>query len=164
MTVRNTLAILLLLVGFTQYSCKKETLYNYEVEDVNVSRRDASKPNVKSTTEFISIAYSDVFGSTIPHDKLVKLQLAYSAFGDQKLIEQLVIRNFLQNTTNAIPSSQEMKGDVATFIQKSYVKFFGRNPNEYEAWYLKNMIDTDQSITPEIVYYGMMTSNEYRYY
>ena len=146
-------------------SCKKETQYIYGVEDVSVNRREGNKQNTKSTTEFISIAYSDIFGTTIPNDGLVKLQLAYSAFGDQKLIEQLIIRNLLnQGGNTTIPTSTEMRADIGLFINKSYVKFYGRNPNEFELYYLKSMIETDLSITPELVYFGMMTSNEYRYY
>lgn len=154
----------LILLGLLGHSCKKETEYIYGVTDVELNQSDANKPNVKSTNEFISIAYSDIFGATIPHDKLVKLQTAYTAFGDQKLIEQLVIRNFLNQPGNVIPSQGEMTADLNKFIEDTYIKFFARRPNEYETYYLKNMLTTDPSITPELVYYAMMTSNEYRYY
>jgi hypothetical protein len=154
----------LILFGLFGQSCKKETDYVYGVTDVDLNQSDADKPNVKSTNEFISIAYSDIFGTTIPHDKLVKLQTAYTAFGDQKFIEQLVIRNFLNQPGNALPSQGEMTADLDKFIEEAYIKFFARKPNEYEAYYLKNLLTNDPSITPELVYYAMMTSNEYRYY
>jgi hypothetical protein len=163
--MKYQLKYLILTCIVASASCKKETQYIYGLEDVNVNRREGNKQNIKSTTEFISIAYSDIFGTTIPHEGLVKLQVAYSAFGDQKLIEQLVIRNFLnQSGTNAIPTNNQMRTNIPLFLEQSYVKFFGRKPNEFEANFLKNLIETDASISPEIVYFGMMTSNEYRYY
>lgn len=154
----------LILYGMLGHSCKKETDYIYGVTDVDLNQSGANKPNVKSTNEFIAIAYSDIFGTTIPNDKLVKLQTAYTSFGDQKLIEQLVIRNFLNQPGNVIPSQVEMVADMDKFIEDTYIKFFARKPNEYEAYYLKNIMTTDPGITPELVYYAMMTSNEYRYY
>lgn len=155
---------ILLLVFILNQSCRKETTYIYGVDDISVDRSGANKENVKSTTEFISIAYSDIFGTTIPHSELVKLQTAYSAFGDQKLIEQLVIRNFLNQPGNTIPSQTDMSSDLNKFIEQSYIKFFARRPNEYEVYYLKNLLESDPGITPELVYFSMMTSNEYRYY
>jgi len=154
----------LILFGLFEQSCKKETEYVYGVTDVELNQSGANKPNVKSTNEFIAIAYSDIFGTTIPNDKLVKLQSSYTAFGDQKFIEQLVVRNFLNQPGNALPSQVEMTADLDKFIVDTYIKFFARRPNEYEAYYLKTMLTTDPSITPELVYYAMMTSNEYRYY
>ncbi|MBX7181020.1 MAG: hypothetical protein K1X82_02820 [Bacteroidia bacterium] len=156
--------LFVLFISFLNQSCRKETAYIYGVTDVTISRTGANKENVKSTTEFISIAYSDIFGTTIPHSELVKLQAAYSAFGDQKLIEQLVIRNFLNQSGNTIPSATDMNSDLDKFIDQSYIKFFARHPNEYEAYYLKNLLISDPGITPELVYFSMMTSNEYRYY
>lgn len=160
---RNT-AYLFFCLAFAFSACKKETQYVYEINEVQVSKTKGEKVNVKSTVEFISIAYSDVFGSTIAGQDLVKLQTAYIAFGDMKFIEDLIIRNFLNETTNAIPSNEDMRADIDGFIKKTYLQLFSRTPDEYEVWFLKKQIEADASVTPEIIYYSLMTSNEYRYY
>ena len=157
------LGIALILITFFIASCKKETSYVYQVNDVNVSQTDVNKENTKSVIEFISIAYSDVFGTTISQNDLENLSNMYDSFGDLKLMEDLIIRNFL-NQTNTIPTDQEMKADVNTFIKDTYHKLLNRDPNEFEVWYLTNEINTDASITAELVYYGILTSDEYRTY
>ncbi len=154
---------ILLLVSVLS-SCKKDTDFIYGVTDVDIQKPDANKPNVKSTFTFISIAYSDLFGANISQTQLVELQTAYAAFGDQRLIEQMIIKNFLNDGGVDIPSQTEMNADVQQFIKNSYVKFFNRLPNEFELWHIENEIAGDNSTTPELIYFAMMTSNEYRYY
>lgn len=156
--------ILLLLVISVLSSCKKDTDFIYGVEDVNIQKPDANKPNVKSTFTFISIAYSDLFGANISQTQLVELQTAYAGFGDQRLIEQMIIKNFLNDVGVDIPTQTEMNANVEQFIKNSYVKFFNRLPNEFELWHIENEIAGDNTITPELIYFAMMTSNEYRYY
>ena len=146
--------------------CKKDPpkSYIYGVNDVGVTQEGVSKPNVKSTVEFISIAYSDLFGNTIDQSTLTDLGTAYVAFGDRKLIEDLIIRNFLNAQGVAIPTVAQMNADVPLFIVNTYKKFYNRVPNEFELWQFTNLISSDSNITPELVYYAFMTSNEYRYY
>lgn len=155
--------MILVLAVSVLSSCKKDTDFIYGVEDVDIHKPDASKPNVKSTFTFISIAYSDLFGANISQSQLVELQTAYAGFGDQRLIEQMIIKNFLNDVGIDIPSQTEMDANKEQFIKNSYVKFFNRLPNEFELWHIEKEI-TDESLTPELVYYAMMTSNEYRYY
>ncbi len=159
-----TFSLLLILPAVT--SCRKEKSYVYGVKDVTVSQEGSLKPNVKTTTEFISIAYADIFGTSISNADLVKLSTAYSSFGDRKLIEDMVIRNFLNRTTPPpqVPAKASMTADVGKFVSDTYKKFYNRSPNEYEKWFVTNLIKSDTSVTPELVYYSFLTSNEYRYY
>ena len=147
-------------------SCKKEvnTTYIYDVNDVEVTQSGVSKPNVKTTIEFISIAYSDLFGNTISQNTLTELSIAYLAFGDKKLVEDLIIRNFLNTPGVVIPTKTEMNADVSLFVSTAFKKFYNREPNEFELWQLVELITKDSAMTPELVYYAFMTSNEYRYY
>lgn len=165
-TIKNKLFYLLLLVVLFTSSCKKEapTTYIYGVNGVGVTQDGVSKPNVKSTVEFISIAYSDLFGNTINQATLTDLATAYVSFADRKLIEDMIIRNFLNAPGVDIPTLTEMNANVPTFIINSYKKFYNREPNEFELWQMENLIESDSAITPELVYYAFMTSNEYRYY
>jgi hypothetical protein len=143
-------------------ACKKE--YIFGVDDVDVVQNSASKNNVKTTTEFVSIAYSDVFGTTIPQNYLTKLSLAYMSFGDKKLVEDIIIKNMLNAPGVQLPTQQSMLADVDLFVNNTYKKFYNREPGEYELWKMKQLIQADQTITPELIYYAFLTSDEYRYY
>ena len=153
-----------LIVTLIMYSCKKEVTYVYEVDEVQVSQGGPDKDNVKNTIEFISIAYSDLFGTTIPADDLYELSVAYSSFGDKKLIEDMIIKNFMGDSTINIPSQGTMQNDPGVFVDETYTKLYNRLPNEFEKWFLSNMIANDTTIDPELIYYSLMTANEYRYY
>lgn len=145
-------------------SCTKEKTYVYNVNALNIKTESGDKASTKTTTEFISIAYSDLFGTTISQDKLFKLNIAYTSFGDKKLIEDRIIKNFLNDPNVIIPSDQDMRSDLSVFITNAYKKFFNRLPDEFEKYYLVNLIETDAAVKAVDIYYSMMTSNEYRYY
>jgi len=149
---------------FAGVACKKEKTYVYGVNDVTVKQDGANKPSVKTTTEFISIAYADIFGTTITSNDLTQLSLLYSAFGDKKLMENLIIKNFLNAPGTQIPSKAQMQQNTEQFLKETYTKFLNRTPNEFELYGTKNIIQADSTISPELIYYGMLTSNEYRHY
>lgn len=152
----------ILLFGVT--GCQKEKNIIYEVNDVNVQDPNANKDYVKSLTEFISIAYTDLFGEVISQAELQALAVPYAGFGDLKLIEELIIKNFLNDQSVNITTDQEMRANIDQFLLDTYQKFLNRYPNEFELWHMKNLIEENQEVTPELVYYSIMTSNEYRYY
>ncbi|HNP47765.1 MAG TPA: hypothetical protein PKK99_06460 [Bacteroidia bacterium] len=146
------------------FACTKDKKYEYEVDPVNISGNGGDKNTQKTTSEFISIAYADVFGVQIPQSRLVNLSIAYSSFGDEKVIEDRIIRNFLNDSTAIVPDSLVVNGDTSAFISKAYKKFYNREPSEFEVYTWKSTIRQDASITPLIVYYTLMTSDEYRFY
>ena len=157
--------IIFLLSVLTLVSCKKEKKVSYALNDVNISQNLANKDHLKSTTEFISIAYSDIFGTVITTDKLADLSTMYKAFGDKKLIEEMVIKNFLNEPTIQIPQiDRTSEITIQNFVTDSYKKLFNRTPDEYELWFVTDMIQKDADLTSELIYLSLMTANEYRYY
>ena len=157
--------IIFLLSILTLVSCKKEKKVTYHVNDVNITQNASVKDHLKSTTEFISIAYSDIFGTVISTNKLADLTTIYKAFGDKKLIEQMVIKNFLNEPTIQIPQiDRSSMSTINNFVTDAYKKLYNRNPDEYELWFVADLITKDDDLTAELVYYSLMTSNEYRYY
>ena len=156
--------IFVFLISIVFNSCKKETEYIYEVNDVQVSQEDIGKGIPKSTIEFLSIAYSDIFGNTISQNQLNRLSLLYLAFGDKKLLEDLLIKNMINRPESLVPSNQTMRADVDLFIVNAYQKLYNRSPNELEVFTLKKNINENAQMTAVMVYYAMMTSDEYRYY
>jgi len=146
-------------------SCSKtDTLYLYEVNEVEVTKPGVDKKSLKSDLEFISLAYSDLFRTTLTENQLLTLVTGYNAVGDKGLIADVIIRNFLNNSSADVPSVQEMNADVSAFITATYHRFYVREPGEYELWYFENLIANDSEITPEIIYYAFLTSDEYRYF
>jgi hypothetical protein len=146
-------------------ACKKETSFLYEVDPVTVSQSNGSgKNNVKSTTEFISIAYTDVFGTNISSSYLQTLNIVYIAFGDKKLIEDRIIRSFLNNPSAIIPTSVSVSGDTTQFVINTYKKLYNREPNEFEKYYSVQLIRDEPYMSAKVIYYALMTSDEYRYY
>jgi len=148
------------------YACKKEKSYLYEVNDVTIIQPGSDKQNIKTNIEFISIAHSDIFSKAITPKALVDISLAYQSFGDKKIIEDLIIRNFLkevQSDTKAkFPTTIEMRNDLNGFISETYKRLFNRSPNEFELWYMNDLITKNSNVTPDLIYYSLMTTNEYR--
>ena len=143
-------------------ACTQE--YIYELEPVQVVQSGSEKPNRKNSVEFISIAYADVFSSSISQAELNKLSVAHRSFGDKELIEDELIKNFLNEPTANVPSKAEMLADVDQFIKDSYLRFYNREPSNYELWFLNKTISENTDINPELIYYSMMTAEEYRFY
>ena len=147
------------------FSCKKEKKITYQLNDVTIENNTANKDHLKSTIEFISIAYSDIFGTVISTNKLAELSQIYKAFGDKKLIEQMVIKNFLNEPSIQIPQiDRSSSSTINIFVQNIYTKLYNRTPDEYELWFVADMITKDNDLTSELIYFSLMTANEYRYY
>lgn len=145
-------------------ACKKEPIYAYELNNVDVKNQTSNKSRLKSTTEFISIAYLDLFGTSITSQNLNLLSLIYLSFGDKKLLEDMLIRNMLNSSQVNLPTNASMRNDISLFVENTYQKFYNRSPDALEKQFLVSRIESDVNITPEMVYYALVTSNEYRYY
>ena len=147
------------------FSCKKEKKITYQLNDVTIENNTANKDHLKSTIEFISIAYSDIFGTVISANKLADLSQIYKAFGDKKLIEQMVIKNFLNEPSIQISQiDRSSTSTINSFVQNTYTKLYNRTPDEYELWFVADMIQKDTTLTSALIYFSLMTANEYRYY
>ncbi|MCS7073358.1 MAG: hypothetical protein NZ108_02715 [Bacteroidia bacterium] len=143
-------------------SCQQQTVY--EVEPFTVQQPSASKLNLKSDQEFISIAYKDLFDAEIATNDLNTLMTAYASVGDKSVVIDRIIRNFLKRNGVKIPTKTQMRSNIPAFVEGTYKRFYGRKPTEMEAWYLTNFIQQDTTLSPQIIYYSFLTSDEYRFY
>lgn len=154
---------LFIVIALLLFACKDEKKkYVYQVQEVFIDSPGADKPNVKESTEYISIAYADLYGKSISSELLSNLTKTYISFGDISVVEELIIRNFLNDPAAIIPSNSEMRADVKAFVVKCYNQFYGREPNAQEVWYFEDKINSNTNLTPDVVYYIFLTSNEYR--
>ncbi len=146
-------------------SCQKgDTYYVYELETVSLNQEAANKTRLKNSSKFIATAYSDIFGVAISPTKLDEISLTYESFGDSKIIEDMVIRNFLNQNNAQIPSSVVMRNDIEKFVKETYQRFFTRQPTALEVYKWKSAIESNPNLSSELIYYGFLTSDEYRYY
>lgn len=146
------------------FSCTKEKEIVYELNPVSVTQSGGDKSQPKSTAQFVSIAWQDLFGSNIPQSELVKLNTAYTSFGDKKVVEDAIIRNFLNKPGLNVPAVPSVNGDTLAFIRNSYLKFYNREPGVFESHYLREQFRQNTALTPVVFYYALMTSDEYRFY
>lgn len=156
---------LFIILGMLVSACKKkETTYYYEVPDAAVTGSSVIKPNQKSTLEYVSILYADLMGQSIPQPELTRMVTSYEAFGDDRIIEDLIIRNLLNRQDADIPTTPEMRANPTQFVDAMYQRFLVRKPNDYERMYWVQQIQQDTSLHPDILYYAVLTSVEYRHY
>lgn len=153
-----------LFFGFwflTFNGCKKNVL---TINEIHISSSVELSNHEKSPGQFISIAWSDLTGNSIDPQYRDNLQSSYESFGDEKLIEKIIVLNMMQRTEVKIPPSDSLYLFPGNFIRLSYQRFFNREPSGNELWQLETLIkhDSARMITPRVVWLSMMLSNEYR--
>jgi hypothetical protein len=147
------------------YSCKKETQTIYQVQNQVMYQNSAQKTNLKTTNQFISIAYNDLYNASVSSTQLNNLNTCLEAFGDQATMEDIIIKNLLNNGGVSIPDSTTMMADIATFVNQTYIRFYNRQPTAEEVWKMQMLIQQPgNNINPRMIYYSILTSTEYRYY
>ncbi|MBK9638924.1 MAG: hypothetical protein IPO63_14385 [Bacteroidetes bacterium] len=162
--MKNSNLLVFVFCSLLFTACEKEVDYLYEVNPVVVQSPGSIKSNAKSTVEFLTIAWADLFGTQIPQQELSKLNTVYVAFGDKKMIEDRILLNFLSKSGVQIPAQTNVAGDTVLYINNTYKKLFNRDANAFEQYYLKEQIRLNASMTSKVIWYALMTSDEYRYY
>lgn len=169
----NRFAIVLMLGISWLAACKKETHTNhipvvdnviYEVEDEVVYQSNAEKDKLKTSSQYLSILYANLFQTSISQQEVTDLSEIRLAMGDKQAADELVLNGYVHNPAVVIPTDAEMRADIDAFIDNTYRRFYLRLPTPYERMYLKNMISEDPNLTPELIYTAFSTSDEYQYY
>lgn len=145
-------------------ACQQEKLVVYEVNKEQVSLSTIDKNNYKKELEFITLAYSDLFDKPIDNAELQQTAFTYAAIGDKDLVTDMLIRDFLKRDNAPLPSDFEMRLNIPVFVENTYQKFYHRKPTEMEKWYWNDAIGKDADITPSLIYYTFLTSEEYRFF
>ena len=163
--MRKHFLIILVALTVLADSCKKEIQTVYAVQNKVLYQNSSQKTNLKTTTQFISIAYNDLYNASISTVQLNDMNICLEALGDQATMEDIIIKNLLNNGGVSIPDSVSMMADIPTFINQTYIRFYNRQPTAQEVWKLQNMIlQPGANLNPKMIYYSMLTSTEYRYY
>ena len=161
---KQVFIVAVILVGFLA-SCKKEVQTIYQVQNKVMYQNSSQKTNLKTTNQFISIAYNDLYSASISTVQLTNLNTCLEAFGDQATMEDIIIKNLLENGGVSMPDRVTMMADLPTCINQTYIRFYNRQPTAQELWKMQNLIlQPGSNINPKMIYYSMLTSTEYRYY
>ena len=168
----NHWLIVLLATGYLLSSCTKEKkidrelIYNpvYEIDTVNLYGSNVEKTKQKSSTQYLSILYGNLFKKTISGNQLTDLSEFILSVGDKQLANDIITNAAIKAPGLIIPTDAEMRANIDKFITDTYVRFYLRKPTELEKATLKNMISKDSGLKPELIYFSFALSNEYLFY
>lgn len=145
-------------------SCKKDPDVLFELTPVTLYGSAAEKDKLKSTEQFVSILYTNIFQQALSSNQVFELTRCLESIGDKELAREVVISNFFNAPGVIIPTVAEMQADINLFIDNTYKRFFVRLPTEGERTWTRNFIQNNPYMTPELVYFSFALSNEYLYY
>lgn len=164
---------IVILLLFSILSCTKETItqntpvvdeYLYEINGETLYQSNLEKDKEKSSEQYVSILFTNLFQTTVPQDDLFELAEIRTATGDKQLADELLLNGMVNNDQVIIPSGELMRFDPETFIRQTFNRFYLREPTPYEMIELKKIIEDDPFIEPEIIYQAFALSNEYKFY
>ncbi len=153
-----------LLILTVLVSCKRQQINEYNINPVVVNQDGANKENLKTADQFITLLYTDLYASSISYSELNKLQRLLESFGDKNVIIERIAQNMLNDPLAQIPSDSILTTGTDAFITETFNLFLTRNPSEAELWYIRELIGDNPSLTVKEIYYGFITSEEYKYY
>ena len=160
-----------LLIAVVLFSCKEkkieETVYDnviYELDTVRLYASGAEKTKQKSTDQYVSIMYTDLFSTGISANELAELNELSLAVGDKTMVNELLLAHYLNSSGVSLPSATVMRADVEYFVEQTYLRFYQRFPSEYESIYMIKLIEADADLTPKDIYTAFVLSNEYYFY
>lgn len=159
--------LICILISLTIISaCKKENpTHIFGVTDVTVTQSSADKNRLKTDIEFVSIAYTDIFGANISQGELEDVIITYKSLGDKSLVIEMIIRKYIADENSTVfPIDRSSDTSIENFVSNTYKRIYNREPNAFEKWYVADLIKNDTDFTAEMIYFAMMTANEYRYY
>lgn len=160
------LSMIFLFIMSILFGCKQEKEYQYvfEVNEENLYLSNVEKKKQKTPEQYISILYSNLFSTTVPPQDLSQLAEVRASIGDKQMADEMILNDFVNSGNSSTPTNQEMRANVDQFIEDTYIRFFLRKPSPYEVLELKQEIDGDVELTPEMIYQAFALSNEYKFY
>lgn len=159
-----TKVLVVLMASMCLLSCKKEPEAQFVLNDVELLPPNAEKNKLKTNEQYVAILYANLFQTALSANDLFDLNNTIESIGDKELAREVIISNFMNDGGVQLPNIEEMNGDIDNFINETYVRFFVRYPSEAERTYLKNFIQGNPYMTPELVYFSFALADEYMFY
>lgn len=161
----SSLALIVLLsLSFAGCRKNKNTKDLYNVENFDIGPAYANKFKEKTPEQYVSVLYANLFQKGISSARLAELTDAMYSMGDKLLARELIVSNFMNDTSIVLPTEDFMRGNPGLFLEEAYQRFFIRNITEAEkAWFIQ-YINKNPDVTVEFIYAAFALSNEYFYY
>lgn len=157
--------LLVLLLLLSTQSCKRlKHDVEYELNSVDAETPSQDKTKAKTTEQYISILYANIFQKAISPDDLYDIGRCIASIGDKDIAHEIVVSNFMNRSDKIIPSDSAMRADTDRFINETYRRFYVRDPSIAEKTWLKNYLLNNPQISAELIYMSFALSNEYQYY
>lgn len=153
------------LVAFG-YGCKEEEKGpdEYLVNPATSLPPNAGKTKQKTDQQYVAILHANLFQYALSANEIFEISQCIESIGDKEIAREVIISNFMNEGDVQMPTNEEMRADLETFITNTYNRFLVRNPTEAEIEYFRNYIDANPNVTPELVYFSFALSNEYLFY
>jgi len=145
-------------------SCKKDPEVMYEINPVELYSNAAEKDKLKSSEQFISILFTNLFQQALSSNQIFEITQCLESIGDKELAREVLISNFFNASGVIMPTEEQMDANMDGFLDDTYTRFFVRLPSEAERTWMRNFIQNNPFMTPELVYFSFALSNEYLYY
>lgn len=162
--MRALIKVFIPLLILTLAGCKKEPDVSFELNDVELYPTNAGKTRIKSNQQFVAILHANLFQTALSADDIYQITNCIESIGDKELAREVIISNFMNKEGVIMPTVEEMNEDIDAFIDDTYVRFFVRFPTVAERTYVRNFIESNPFMTPELVYFSFALSNEYMFY
>jgi len=154
----------LVLACFLSVISCKEDYDVYEINDLDVLPVNSEKDKPKTSAQFISILYTNLFQTAIGPNKMLEAQNAVLSIGDKQIAYDILVSKYMRDGGVVLPSLDDMKYNTETFVRETYQRFMIRQPTEAELKWMMGYIESRPNLTPELVYFSFATSNEHFHY
>jgi hypothetical protein len=154
--------ILILIVGTV--GCKKEPDPLFILNNVELYPNNAGKDKLKTNEQYVAILHANLFQTALSANDIFEINNCIESIGDKELAREVIISNFMNDDNVQIPETEDMNEDIDSFIEDTYIRFYVRYPSEAEKTYLRNFIQGNPYMNPELVYFSFALSNEYMFY
>lgn len=144
-------------------SCREETDL-YEINDLHVLPVNSEKDKPKTSGQYISILYTNLFQEAIGPNRMLEAQKAIESIGDKQIAYDILVSKYMNDSRVVLPSDSMMRNDPEAFVRDTYKRFLVRQPTEAELKWMINYIESRPNLTTELVYFAFATSNEHFHY
>lgn len=161
--MKRVLVISILLLGLLS-SCKKEAPIKYGLKSTDILTPSLNKDKAKTPAQYIAVLYVNLFQQAISTSDQVEIERLLRSIGDKRLAYELIISSYMNDPQVVLPTFTAMRGNLDLFITETYERFYVRPPSQLELEYMKNYLENNTDITPELVYFAFAISDESFFY
>ena len=160
----NSIKLLLFLTFVLGLSACQKDYDVYGVNDLTILPVNSEKVKPKTSAQFISILYTNLFQEPIGPNKMIQAQTAIASIGDKQIAYDMLVSKYMNDTRVILPSNDDMRADPEQFIRATYKRFLVRQPTEAELKWMVNYIESRPQMTTELAYFAFATCNEAFHY